>query len=276
MSEIDLEAPGFLFAHAKNCKDYTFLMMLKKPAYTKEALGENPNCVAEADLVFKSAAVADEHGEGKCDLEPQAADIRKKLQDKGHGGKCDLLVAVCTTSKPDNKDPSKREADVKPFTVKVTSEDLQLTALKAFVQPHEWIGYHTACCYAELKVQGEIDSVVLEVNPKSQPLPMITGVWIPRAPGDVSAKKYVVGGFGDTFGKSGLDGKFPGKGSWQQLWGQGASNGKATIKLPKGEEVFQIGLYPRQSGKYTLTASAKGITRKIEFGFQGNHPRPGD
>lgn len=276
MVEIDLEAAGYLFGNAKNCKDYTFLVMLENAKYTKEALSGNPNLVEAKDLLYKSQAIPDESGEGKIDLGPEAEGIKKKAKEKGCGNEVKAMIAVLTTSKPDTKDPSKREADVQKATLKVEGPDIQLKGLVTQVAPDKWVAYHHAVCFVEMKVTGGVTKVTLEVAPASGRLPMITGVWEQAAPGQIGAKKIVAGGVGDNH-RPNPNCNFKDHGSWQSLWGKGASRGKVAVSLPKGVESFVVGLYPRQNGTFTFSASAPGVPKKkVSFGFQGKHPHPGD
>lgn len=110
---IDIMTIGELAATADNARDYTFYLILDKPHYTAAALEQNPDCVAAADLIFKSPPVPDHSGQGKVDLRPHRDAIKGKLKDS----KTKAKAAVLATSREQNEDPKKKVAVFEPCTI---------------------------------------------------------------------------------------------------------------------------------------------------------------
>lgn len=274
---IDLEAPGHLYASAKNAKDYTFFVMLKNPKYTKDALAANPNCVTAKDLLFKSSPVPDTNGQVSCDLAPKAKDIIKKLKDKKLPSDYKGMVAVVTTSKPENKDPSKKEADVKEFTLKRKAEEIKLKGIRPIAKSHHWVAYHHPICYVEMEVVGDIKEVECTYGKCGRHTAMFAS-WEQAQPGTHKCKKVVLGSCGDWCGGKCGNSKGHHRGGW---WGSVKGWAQGKVKMPVKEGVkYVIGIYPRDSGTTTLTVKGTGqfskLQQKITVGMSGRHPHPGD
>ncbi len=165
------------------------------------------------------------------------------------------------------------------FTVR-SKTSLKLKGLRAVAGPGDWVAYHHSIFYAELHTTG-VRQVVLEVNPKKNPLPMICGIWKSEAPGSIVAKQMIAGGIGDNHKPHARCTNTVGHGAqWVQLWGKGASTGKVTVDLPEGIDRCVVGIYPRYTNTYTLSVSGTGAHAKVRdqltLRFNNAHPHPGD
>src|SRR5882672_8741179 len=133
--EVDLENPEKMFGSAENAKDYTFYLVLPKPDYTPAAFEANPNCVAAADLLFKSALVEDKDGNSFVDLAPKAKEIKDKLKDERTPVKAVLLGTEKSAL-------GRKKAIVEPWTLKKNVAAVELKGIVTSVAPDKWVTYH--------------------------------------------------------------------------------------------------------------------------------------
>lgn len=114
MREFEIDWLNRLSASAENAKDYTFYLVLDKPAYTAEAFQQNPDCAAAADVLFKSPVLPDQGGRASVDVAPERKAVTDKLKDGANQAK----AVVVATSRPGSKEPEKRLAVVEPCTIR--------------------------------------------------------------------------------------------------------------------------------------------------------------
>lgn len=127
MPDIDLESPGKLIASCDNAKDYTFYIVKAKPQYSPKNFQANPNCVAGADLFFRSDVLPDKSGNIELDLAPKANDLKHKMKDLGN---IKVKVVVLATARATNEDPNAKLAVLEgcelkktPPTIEISTED---------------------------------------------------------------------------------------------------------------------------------------------------------
>lgn len=272
MPEIDLEKPEKILASADNAKDYTFYLVADKPHFTREAFAANPNVASGNDLFFKSPVIPDKDGKSFVDLAPQAKSIKDKLKDE----RTPAIAVVVANSM---HEPGKRDAALKAFTLKKNAADIELKELVVSVSSQNWIAYHHAIMFVGMKAKGAVRDVVIDVNPKTQPIPIICGIWTSE-PGKTGISRLILGGVGDQHGPNAKC-TFPQNmhSQWATLWGAQASRGFVEMAL-EAETDYVIGIYPRMTGSWTLTVSGKGafsyIKKNVTLKMNGAHPAPGD
>jgi hypothetical protein len=273
-TEIDLNDAKHLIATAENGKEYQFLLVREKPQYTAAAFEANPNLAAGDDLLFKSALIPDENGQAYVDLKPKAKEIGDKLKDPV----TPVLGVVIGTG---ISAFGEKKALAQQFVIKKGAA-IKLKGIRAFAEPSQWAAYHHAVCFIGMEITGPIREVVLDTEPKPYNVaPGAVGVFVPTAPGGMDPKTFVIGSLGDKHAPNagckhpaGMHGNYA-------LWSRCFSDGHRTkISLPENEKHFTIGLYPRATGRCVLKVYGVGeyasIADQIEFGFNGNHPHPGD
>src|SRR5687767_5139945 len=113
-SDIDLAfpEPSQMFAAAENGQDYTFYLVAEKPEYTKRAFEWNPNVAKGDDIFYKSPLQPDKSGRALIDLEPEGKKIENKLKEQNTPAR----AVVVATSRPKNRDPRKKQAQVQRVT----------------------------------------------------------------------------------------------------------------------------------------------------------------
>ena len=274
-TEINLADPQFLIATAENAKEYQFLLVRTKPQYTKAGFEQNPNLAAGDDLLFKSDLVGDQNGQASVPIKAKAKEIGDKLKDP----ETPVTGVLIGTEKGVLQ---RKTVITKDFVIKKGAA-IKLKGIRAFAEPSHWAAYHHAVCFIGMEITGPIKQVVIDTEPKPYNVaPGAVGVFVPTAPGAMTAKTFVIGSMGDAHkaGQGGCSAPPAHHGSYA-LWSRCFSDGhKTKIDLPENEKNFTIGLYPRATGKcvlrvYGVDAYAQ-IIDQIEFGFNGNHPHPGD
>ncbi len=272
MSEIDLEKPEKIFASADNAKDYTFYLVADKPQFTREAFAKNPNVASGNDLFFKSPVIADKEGKSLVDLAPEAKTIKSKLKEE----KTRAIAVVVANSL---HEPGKRDAAMKHVTLKKNASDVELKALVGSVSAQNWIAYHHAIMFVSMKPRGAVREVIIDVNPKTQPIPIITGIW-KAAPGQTACTQMILGGIGDQHPPNPKC-TFPQNihPQWGSLWGAQASKGFVKMSV-EPETDYVIGVYPRMTGSWTLTVHGTGalayVKQNVTLQMNGAHPHAGD
>lgn len=277
MIEIDLEKPDKLLASAENAKDYTFLLVLPKPAYTKEALEQNPNCVAAADLLFKSPAVPDENGKASFDLAAKAKEIKDKLTE----AKTEARAVLLGTEK---SALARRKVVIEPVILKKDANSIKLKGLVAQVAAQNWVAYHHPILFVEMVVKGEIREVIYDVTPKTgwneggQGYVPMVAVWEQDQPGSHGIRKMILGSAGDPHAptpKCTLPQSFHRGSWWDHCW-----KAYHQFALSKGVENYVIGVYPRGPGNIVLTVKGAppydSKKDQITLSMNGPHPSPGD
>ena len=279
-TEIDLENAQSLLASAKDAKDYLFYLIKADPKYTAEAFEENPNCVAAADLYFKSAVILDRNGKGSVPLSPKAKEIKDKLTAE----KTNAYGVLLATEKTGVGLP---KAVLSDFVLRREMTAIKLKAIRAFAEPSQWASYHHAVCFIEMEVSGELTKVIMDTQPKPYDVaPGITGVWTSTGPGQYEPAKLVLGSLGEAHAPNaacGLGANFHGNFDfWSRCF---SDNHHTLVDLGRAAgpkpDTYVIGLYPRATGRCVLTVTGTGdwekkVSAQIEFGFNGTHPHPGD
>lgn len=273
-TEINLSDPQHLIATAERAKEYQFLLVRSQPQYTVAGFQANPNLAAGDDLLFKSEVVADLNGQASVPLKPKAKEIGDKLKEPQTKA---LGVLIGTEKAP----LGRKTVVIKDFVLKKGAA-IKLTGIRAFAEPSQWAAYHHSVCYIGMEITGPITKVVIDTEPKPYNVaPGAVGVFIPTAPGGMAAKQYVIGSYGDAHAPNAGCSHPAGMHGNYNLWSRCFSDGhKTAIDLPPNEKHFTIGLYPRATGKCVLRVygvdAYASIIDQIEFGFNGNHPHPGD
>lgn len=149
----------------------------------------------------------------------------------------------------------------------------------------DWVQYHHATLFVELKIVGDIKNVKLTARPFDAWLnyPMVTGIWQTNSSGDWKVIKRMVGGvIGDPHG-AGKPCRVPsgphGSG-WTTFWGPFNSNKGWFPVSGLGEGRYVIGVYARNSGTITIKVEGTGADAKyndtVTLTHSGQHPHPGD
>lgn len=275
-TEINLAEPQHLIATAENAKEYQFLLVRQKPQYTKAGFEQNPNLAAGDDLLFKSDLVADQNGQASVPLKPKVKEIEDKLKDAGPET---LVTGVLIGTEKGVL--QRKTVTTKDFVIK-KGASIKLKPIRAFAEPSQWAAYHHAVCFIGLEVTESIRQVVIDTEPKPYNVaPGCTGVFVPTAPGAMTAKSWVIGSLGDNHAPNGMCSQPASMHGNYNMWSRCFSDNHTTkIDLPPKETNFVVALYPRASGKCVLRVYGVGpyaqIIDQAEFGFNGNHPHPGD
>lgn len=149
----------------------------------------------------------------------------------------------------------------------------------------DWVTYHHATLFVELKIKGAINSIKVTASPFDTWLnyPMVTGIWQTNPSGAWQTIKRMVGGcIGDPHGQ-GKPCKCPGgphSSAWHTFWGPYNSNKGWFNVNGLGEGRFVIAVYARNSGVITLKVEGTGPDGKyhdtVKLVHSGQHPHAGD
>ncbi|MHC4390561.1 MAG: hypothetical protein ACYS22_04490 [Planctomycetota bacterium] len=278
MSKIDLENVGQLAVTAKNAKDYTFYLLLENSKYTKDALAADAGIIKDCDVLFKQGPVADEEGRALVDLACKKDEIIDKLKKAKKPAKTKGMIAVISTSKDDNKDPSKKEADVKKVSIERKADEIKVKGIKLTGAKADWVAYHHPILFAELEVSGDIKEVEVTYGKMGNIMSMFAS-WEQADAGTAKCKKLVLGSCGDPHAANNACPNPPNfhKRSW---WSgvPGWNSGKVKMKVEEGKK-YVLGIYPRGNGCMTLKVQGTGakscLSGSVQMSMAG-HPRPGD